>query len=268
MFACIFSTSEVHNFLYMSASPSREDIAALRRDKYNDDPAADLTQDLERLAQGEPLAYVIGWQPFLGLSIDLSSKPLIPRPETEWWTEKLIEHLTERFGTTPFSVLDLCAGSGAIGLSILKHCPYARVSFGEIVPEHVKQIAENLERNQLDATRADIRVSDVYAGFSEQRFNLIATNPPYIPEGRELSHSVSAFEPHEALYSGEDGLLLIRRIAAETPLYVASGGELWMECDESNAQQAAELLATHGATSTQIYTDQYDRERLVVGYYP
>jgi len=96
------------------------EIGQLLRDKYGGDPKADLTQDIARLDAGEPLAYVIGWIPFLGLTIRLDSHPLIPRPETEWWTEELIAHLKDLFGDTPFRLLDMCAGSGAIGFKCFK----------------------------------------------------------------------------------------------------------------------------------------------------
>ncbi|MDB5189372.1 MAG: Release factor glutamine methyltransferase, partial [Parcubacteria group bacterium] len=88
---------------------SPQDIELLVRDKYPALKSSDASlylnkevrKDIERLAAGEPLAYVIGWIPFLGLEIGLASKPLIPRPETEWWTELLVEHLLERFGDAP-----------------------------------------------------------------------------------------------------------------------------------------------------------------------
>ncbi|HEY0979269.1 MAG TPA: HemK/PrmC family methyltransferase [Candidatus Paceibacterota bacterium] len=241
--------------------------ALIRRDKYDGDPAADLSEDLARLRAGEPLAYVIGWIPFLGLRVGLSSRPLIPRPETEWWTEELIAHLKEKFGTKPFSFLDLCAGSGAIGLAVLAAFPQARVTLAELRPEHGAQIRENLEVNVLDASRATIIESDLFAALSSMRFDVIATNPPYIPEDRALEASVAAFEPQEALFAGSDGLSLIRRIAADAPVHLTAPGELWMECDTSNTEEAAALLRAQGATDAQIRTDPYGRPRIVVGYY-
>lgn len=254
----------IHNYTNMSI-PSED--ALVRRDKYDGDPAADLSQDLARLRAGEPLAYVIGWIPFLGLRIGLASRPLIPRPETEWWTEELIARLKERFGTKPFSFLDLCAGSGAIGLAVLAAFPQARVTLAELRPEHVAQIRESLETNALDATRAHIVESDLFDALSSERFDVIATNPPYIPENRALETSVAAFEPQEALFAGSDGLSLIRRIAADAPAHLTSSGELWMECDTSNIEEAAALLRAQGATEAQIRTDPYGRSRIVVGYY-
>ncbi len=229
-----------------------DDIKALYLEKPDATKA-----DEARLAAGEPLAYVIGHIPFLGLSIELASKPLIPRPETEWWAEELCTHIGER----PLRVLDLCAGSGAIGLSVLKHCPNARVSFGEISPLHCRQIQENIERNNLDASRSEVRVSDLFESFQGEMFDSIATNPPYIPSSRELPESVMRFEPKEALFGGEDGLSLIRAIASEAPEYL-KGGELWMECDIENINEAHKLIGG------EIRTDQYGRPRLLVAYYP
>lgn len=247
---------------------AREERDLLIRDKYDGDAAADISEDLTRLAAGEPLAYVIGWVPFLGLRISLDSHPLIPRPETEWWTEELVTHLRTRFGDHPFTFLDLCAGSGAIGLAVLAAFPRARVSFGEIKPEHAELILENLRANGLDESRADIRASDLFAAFESERFDIIASNPPYIPESRTLDPSVTEHEPAEALYAGSDGLALIRTIAAEAPLHINAGGELWMECDIANIEESVTLLEDHGAKDAAIRTDQYGRPRIAVGYYP
>ncbi len=242
---------------------AREDREALIRDKYDGDASVDLSADLARLETGEPLAYVIGWIPFLGLRIELDSHPLIPRPETEWWTEQLIAHLIEKFGDTPFSFLDLCAGSGAIGLAVLARFPRAHVSFGELVPEHVEQIKKNIEVNSLDSSRATVMKSDLFEAFETDSFDVIATNPPYVPADRKLEESVSGFEPAVALYSGKDGLDVIRALATEVPSHIHKDGELWMECDISNIEKAQTLIP-----GSHIRTDQYGRPRVLVGYYP
>lgn len=249
-----------------------QDEVLLARDKYDGDESKVTDEDRARLAAGEPLAYVIGWIPFLSLRIDLSSHPLIPRPETEWWTNELISHLHERFGDSPFRLLDLCAGSGAIGLSILKEFPSAHVSFGELIPEHCEQIRKNIELNHLDAARADIRASDLFESFPDETWDIIATNPPYIPAAREaeLDAGVTAFEPKEALFSGTDGLDLVRRIANEAPGHLTRNelpSELWMECDISNIKAAQKLCEEAGFRESTIRTDQYGRPRVLVSYF-
>lgn len=237
----------------------QEDIALLKRDKYGNNDA-DMSLDIQRLQQGEPLAYVIGWIPFLGLHIDLSSRPLIPRPETEWWVEELIKTVKPQD-----NVLDLCAGSGAIGLSILKYTE-ASVSFGELIPSHIETIQKNIEINGLPKSRVQVRAGDLFAPFHNQKFSIIATNPPYIPSTRELPESVSFFEPKEALYAGIHGTEVIERIIKETPEHIELGGTLWMECDIDNVEYAKKL-ALETAVSAEIRTDLYGRPRLLVAYY-
>jgi HemK-like putative methylase len=243
-----------------------DDIALLVRDKYLGDASQVTQEDYTRLEAGEPLAYVIGWVPFLNLRVGLDSRPLIPRPETEWWTESLIAHLHTRFGDTPFRFHDMCAGSGAIGLSVLKAFPFAQVTFSELVPEHCELIRKNIEVNSLHSERADIRQSDLFLNFGDERWDVVAANPPYIPQGRELDMGVTNYEPGIALFSGSDGLDLIRRLAVDVPSRLHSEGELWLECDISNIREAAQLPV--GSARTEILTDPYDRPRVVVAYYP
>ncbi len=242
---------------------SEADLKALIDDKYDGSTENRhlLRKDMARLASGEPLAYVIGWIPFLGLRIHLDSKPLIPRPETEWLAEELAAHLA---GRSSVSVLDLCAGSGAVGCALLKLHPGAQVSFAELDGKHKETIEKNLRENDLPDAR--VGIGDLFEPFRDERFDIIATNPPYIPSGRKLEHSVSGFEPGEALFAGEDGLSVIRRIAAEAPMHLNPDGELWLECDAEHAAEAEKLVAAH-AKRTELRNDQYGRPRLIVGYY-
>ena len=248
---------------------------------------------------GEPVAYVIGHQPFLGLTIHLDSRPLIPRPETEWWVSEMLEQYNERgctkfegvpqgddprpsnfaaekyatlkFGT-PSRCLDLCAGSGAIGCAMLAAFPTARVFFGEIDRTHETTIRKNIEVNLprvvgkaggLDASRAYISIGDLFAPFADQHFDLIACNPPYVPEERKLPASVASFEPALALRAGADGLDLIRRIAKELPAHLTQNGSAWVECDSAHAASACALFTGFGMQA-KIRTDHYGTPRIIV----
>lgn len=225
----------------------------------------------------EPEAYRIGDQPFLGLTIYLDSRPLIPRPETEWWTEQLIAHVGRR--TSNMKFLDLCAGSGAIGCAALKYLPQAQVYFGELDPAHEATIWKNIRENHLDASRAQVRIGDLFAPFDSSitftidekmeplRFDVIAANPPYIPEDRTLPVSVADYEPAVALRAGADGLALIRRIARSVRRRLAEGGVAWIECDHAHAEAARELFTTQGFRA-EIRTDQYGRPRIIVVSFP
>ncbi|HVM58767.1 MAG TPA: peptide chain release factor N(5)-glutamine methyltransferase [Candidatus Paceibacterota bacterium] len=239
---------------------SREEAWVLE-EKYAGHVAPGFEEDRRRLARGEPAAYVIGHQPFLGLTIYLDSHPLIPRPETEWWTEKLITLLSP--SSEPLSFLDLCAGSGAIGCAALARLPEARVYFSELDPAHEATIYKNIRENGLDESRAHIGIGDLFAPFSDLKFDVIAANPPYIPSGRALPESVAGYEPHPALFAGEDGLALIRRIAKALPKHLTERGSAWIECDASHAEAALEIFRANGF-SGEIMHDQFGKPRVLV----
>lgn len=258
-----------------------QDTEWLLKEKYNGVESADYEADKKRLMSGEPLAYVIGHQPFLGLTIYLDSHPLIPRPETEWWTEQLLNSLSDdanlsRSGSrsatppsskelvsSPLTFLDLCAGSGAIGCAALARLAEAQVYFGEIDPTHESTMHKNIAENHLDAARAHVMIGDLFAPFAHMQFDVIAINPPYIPSDRALEASVTDYEPRIALFSGTDGLDLMRRIASELGAHLAPRGEAWIEVDAPAAAAAAELFTAQGFL-VEIRTDQYDRPRVLV----
>jgi release factor glutamine methyltransferase len=260
----------------------------LLREKYAGVAGPGFEADKGRLAAGEPLAYVIGWQPFLGLKIYLDSKPLIPRTETEWWVEECIGEVRRRqsqgrarsgplgqvlppssapSAPTSLRLLDLCAGSGAIGCAVLKHFPTAQVSFGEIDPAHGATIRKNIQMNDLRGLSYEVCIGDLFEPFKGRQFDWILANPPYIPEGRELPASVAGYEPELALYSGEDGLDLMRRIARELPSHLKKGGQAWVECDSPAAEAAAELFRERGLEA-RVMHDQYARPRVIVISWP
>jgi len=233
-------------------------------EKYGGEETPEYQTDKERLAKVEPLGYVIGSVPFLGLSISLDSKPLIPRTETEWWTEQLLQSWTS---DVQLSFLDLCAGSGAIGCAALAKLPRAQVYFGEIDPAHEATIAKNIRENDLDESRADIRIGDLFEPFGDMQFDVIAANPPYIPAERTLPVSVAEYEPAHALFAGDDGLDLIRRIAIALSAHLKKGGVAWIECDSAHAKAACVLFSAQ-ELSAEIRTDQYGEERILVVSFP
>jgi release factor glutamine methyltransferase len=215
----------------------------------------------------EPLAYIIGDQPFLGLKIYLDSRPLIPRPETEWWTEQLLDNLEVKLPvgslTSKLRFLDLCAGSGAIGCAALARIPNAQVYFGEIDPAHEATILKNISENKLDKSRADIRIGDLFEPFGDITFDVIAANQPYIPSDRALPTSVANYEPALALFAGVDGLSVISRIAASARCHLTENGVLWCECDSSTTETARDLFEAQGFKA-EIRNDQYDKPRVIV----
>jgi release factor glutamine methyltransferase len=241
----------------------KRDTAWLLEEKYASGDTQGFEDDLKRLSAGEPVAYVIGWQPFLGLKMHLGSRPLIPRTETEWWTEQLVEYAKEKFADRAITFLDLCAGSGAIGCGALARLPHAAVYFGDIDPAHEATILKNIRANGLDESRATVRSGYLFNPFDGVRFDIIASNPPYVPTDRALPESVANYEPALALLSGPDGMDLMRRIAKELPLRLADQGVAWIECDRGHAAASRALFEEQGFNA-EIRTDQYGKPRIIV----
>lgn len=206
-----------------------QDVEWLLRDKYGGIASAGFEADRARLAAGEPLAYVIGWTPFCGRRIFLDSRPLIPRTETEFWTARTIRDLQGR-GNVPLKVLDLCAGSGAVGVALLAALSNASADFVEIDERHHATIARNLDENGIAPSRARIMGGSLFENISGT-YDAILTNPPYIDpalSGR-VDRNVISHEPALALFGGEGGTQIIAEILARAPDVLARGGLLVIE---------------------------------------
>lgn len=220
--------------------------------------------DLERLKAGEPLAYVIGSIPFLNCTIHLDSHPLIPRPETEFWVERAIAEIKRAAPVAP-RVLDLCAGSGCIGVAVAKAIPDAEVYFVELDGTHLSTIQHNIRENGVDESKTTIMQGDLLANLPHT-FDYILTNPPYIdPTLDRTETSVKNFEPHLALYGGARGMELIARIVAGARASLAPHptSQLWLEHEPEQRDAIHALAHTHHLTC-QTHTDQYDTPRYSV----
>ncbi len=235
-----------------------KDQAWLLSEKYGGVKSEAFYADGQRLKNGEPLAYVIGHVPFLGARIHLDSRPLIPRPETEFWTEQAIQFIKSSFPDSPH-ILDLCAGSGAIGVAVARSIPQARVDLAEIDPAHGPTIKKNLEENTF------IYESDRYRWFESDlfsnvpgRYDLILANPPYIDkEAKTVEASVCEHEPHLALFGGEGGLELITRIIEAAGDHLKQKGQLWIEHEPAQAAAIKRLAAANGLGAI-THRDQYN----------
>lgn len=188
------------------------------------------------LNSNEPADYIIGHIPFLNAKIDLSLRPLIPRTETEYWTEQAITDLKKV--KRPIKCLDLFAGSGAIGIAILKNIRNASVDFGDIDKKCLKQIQINIKTNDLLGRQPRLIKTDVFSNI-KNKYDYIFANPPYIPEKRKskLDYSVLGYEPHHALFGGKDGLEYLKEFLKDAEKYTMRGGRIYFEFD--HPQQTA-----------------------------
>lgn len=226
----------------------------LLTEKYDGEKSEAYFSDLKKLEEGYPLAYLIGHVPFLGATIFLDSKPLIPRTETEYWTERAIHEMSH--ANEPTKVLDLCAGSGCVGIAVLAQIPHATVTFAEKTSRHHSTILRSLQYNDISPARYDIRGGDLFAEVTGTHDYILA-NPPYIDkEANTIDRLVALHEPHDALFADEHGFALIKRILDSATQYLTPAGVLYIEHEPAHAEglaSAAHALHYHHHT----HTDQY-----------
>lgn len=220
---------------------------------------------VDRHLAGEPVAYLIGEWEFYGLPLDISREVLIPRPDTEVLAEQAINYLRTQ---GECRVLDLCAGSGCVGLAIAAQVPQTRVVLGEWSDGALKICRQNIRRNGLSG-----RVVPMQADAREKPekalgdFQCIVCNPPYIPRGDidGLDVSVKDYEPHLALDGGEDGLDFYRAISEKWKDALNIGGRLYFEVGIGQADSVLRIMRAQGFGDIQVVKDLHEIPRVVFG---
>lgn len=207
---------------------------------------------VRRAGEQEPIAYLTGTAHFFNLEFEVTRDVLIPRPDTETVVENVLQLARNQVGFESPRVLDLCTGSGCIAAAIAYHLKTAVVTATEISPAAVAVARRNVERIGLGG-RVLVEEGDLFEPISRmvdaQPFNLVVSNPPYIPTGQieTLDRSVREYEPVQALDGGMDGLNFHRRILAEAPARLVSGGRVYLEIAFDQGPQAEDLAKTFNA---------------------
>ena len=232
--------------------------------------SGDLEHRVEELVQrrlaGEPVAYIIGEWEFYGLSLDISRDVLIPRLDTELLAERGI--LKARESGEGARVLDLCAGSGCVGLAIASNAPECRVVLGELSEGALRVCKQNVRRNELNARVTCLSVNALENPSSTLwDFDAIVCNPPYIPtvDIEALDVSVRDYEPRMALDGGKDGLDYYRAIAAKWKPALRLGGTLIFEVGVGQAGAVEDILEENGYEEIKILPDTQNILRVVEG---
>jgi len=214
---------------------------------------------------GEPVAYLIGEWEFYGLTLDISPSVLIPRIDTEVLAEAAIQY-AQAIGKC--RVLDLCAGSGCIGLAVAAHAPDSRLLLGELSESALEVCRQNIGRCALGA-RVEAERLDALAlpPCTVGAFQCIVCNPPYITRAdmEKLDTSVKDYEPHAALYGGEDGLDFYRAVTKNWKTVLTENGRLYFEVGAGQAEEAARLMQNEGFADIQIIPDTQGILRVVYG---
>ena len=259
------ATLEARELVCFGTGKSREDLARDGGLYASPELERQVRSLVDRHLAGEPVAYLIGEWEFYGLPLDISPDVLIPRPDTEVLAGQAIEYI-QTLGEC--RVLDLCAGSGCIGLAVASQAPQARVVLGEYSDAALKICRQNIRRNGLTG-----RVVPMLADAREKperalgEFQCIVSNPPYIPRAdiETLDASVRDYEPHLALDGGEDGLDFYQTISGKWKDALVPGGRLYFEVGIGQADSVLRIMRAQGFGDIQIVKDLHDIPRVVFG---
>ena len=256
------------NLLCHVTGKTNEQILTDREMYAGEDTCVAMSQAVTRVLAGEPLAYVLGQWDFYGMTLQVTKDVLIPRDDTCAVTDLAIRQAL--FLDAGPRILDLCTGSGCIGLAIASRVKDARVTCADISREAMAVAKKNIALQKLTG-----RVSCVQADAMAKpaaflgKFDMIVSNPPYITtrEMEELPESVKDYEPHLALHGGQDGLDFYRAIAENYRHALKPGGYLCFEFGMGQGDAVCEILQMNGYTILERSRDYNERERAVIARY-
>lgn len=257
------------------AEPRREAISllafALRKDKtfliaHNDyelsaDEEIYFKSVLERRARREPFQYITGKQEFYGLDFIVTPDVLIPRPETELIVENAIEILKMQKNSR---FCEIGVGSGCISVSILQNVETVLATSADISTKALEIAKKNAEKHHV-LKRLELKLSDIFDALSKEFFDLIVSNPPYIPRKdiENLQLEVRDFEPLNALTDGKNGLSIIKKIISDAPKFLKPNGFLLMEIGYNQADEVKQMFDAKFWQLVEILPDLQNILRMV-----
>lgn len=225
-----------------------------------EDELASYREMLSLRRTGMPMAYILGTKEFMGLPFKVTEDTLIPRPDTEILVEEAIRVIRAQGYR---EVLDLCCGSGAIGLSVAAHLQFTSVTLSDINKGALRVTEENAIA--LDVIqRVRIVESDLFEAI-EGTFDVVLSNPPYIREEERnaLPPSVRDFEPHQALFGGQSGLEFYERIARDARKHLTPHGMLLVEIGYDQALEVKEIMKRYGYQDIHMLKDLAGHARVI-----
>lgn len=224
-------------------------------------------KEVQRRLNREPLQYIHGYQQFRSLDFAVDPSVLIPRPETEMLIDLIIDHEEKEQA----KILDIGTGTGCIAISLLWERKHWEGIALDISVDALDMAKKNVKTHEMEKRLQCIH-SDLFSGLGEahyKSFDVIVSNPPYIPDEdlHSLEPEVAQYEPHSALFGGEDGLDFYRRITKESPAYLKEGGQLFYEIGIHQSEAIVNMMEEEGFSHISVVNDLTGIPRFVYGTY-
>lgn len=244
----------------------RYELALRGNETLDESLMQEVRRDVERLAEGCPVQYVLGETEFYGLSFTVSPAVLIPRPETE----ELVQMVVQRYAGSAPRIWDVGTGSGCIAVSLAKSLKEAKVFATDISSEALTVARGNAERNGGGVTFVCHDMFDIEnLPFAEEKFDVLVSNPPYIPasDRAAMHRNVVDYEPAQALFvPDEDKLWCYKALASLARRVLAPGGTLWVETYHDYHEEMIDLFARHGFSEIRSLQDLNGRPRFLTAH--
>ena len=219
---------------------------------------------VKKRAQHVPIAYIIGEREFMGLPFKVTKDTLIPRPDTEILVENVLNNVDK---DKEIEIVDIGTGSGAIILSLLVNLPKAQGKTVDISSKAIEVAKENAVNLQVN-DRCEFFVGDLFAPLNDNKFDLIVSNPPYIPQKdiATLEDDVKEYEPVSALTDGGDGLSYYRRLLSEGKAYIKENGFIALEIGIYQSNDVKQIAMDNGWKNIKIIKDYAGIDRVVLAW--
>ena len=239
-------------------------IAQLRIKKHKGKETEEFLADVVKMAEGEAFEYLLGEVDFCGAKIDLTSRPMIPRPETEFWVNQALDKIKNGKSFYTLRVLDLFSGSGNVGLAILKNIPESTVDMIEFDPKLKEQINISIIRNNIKKTRTRVLTGDIWEG-AVGSYDCIFAVPPYVPLDmkEEVMKELSAEDPL-SFFDKEDGYYYHKQVLSKAKDFLKEDGTLCLEFDITQREQIEKLATSNEYQNFSFLKDPYGHECVIV----
>lgn len=241
----------------------KADVLTISTARFTESQLLKINNIVKALKKGKPLAYVLGEWEFYGLKFSVNPSVLIPRPETEELVQLI---LTENSQNDKLKVLDIGTGTGCIAIALKANLPHAQVSAYDISEEALKMAQKNASNNAVDVHFKQVDILNATTKKETQDFDIIVSNPPYIPlhQKNEMHGNVLEYEPHLALFvSDEEPFIFYESTADFAMINLKSGGSIYFEINAFYGKEVVALLEKKGFKDVILIQDLNGKDRFV-----